>query len=151
MQHAREMNTKSIHCIFLAPFAGTGVGGEQRKGSRDSKPTPLSADVGTIFKDRMAFALPPFQNLELKVSKASSSYHAMLLGDKEASTYLLFLTTFEVTYLALPQNTVRLLKSSHEAQPKYHRKSPPAETISIYILKKKKKNKHKRASLPSPS
>lgn len=64
----------------------------------------------------------------------------MLLGDKEASTYLLFLTTFEVTYLALPQNTVRLLKSSHEAQPKYHRKvSSCWNDKHLHIKKKKKK------------
>ena len=113
---------KSIHCIFLAPFAGTGVGGEQRKGSRDSKNTPPSADVGTIFKDRMAFALLQFQNWELKVRKASSDYHAMLLEDKEASAHLLLLTVFEVTYLALSQNTVLLLKLPHKAQPKYHKK-----------------------------
>lgn len=123
MQHAREMNTKSIRCIFLAPFAGTGVGGEQRKGSRDSKTTPSSADIGTIFKDSMVLALPPFQNLELKVSKASRGYHVMLLEGKEASAHLLFTTAFEVTYLALSQNTVLLLKLPHKAEPKYHRKT----------------------------
>lgn len=47
MQHAREMNRKSIHGLFLAPSAGTGVGGEQRKGSRDSR-TPLPEQIGTI-------------------------------------------------------------------------------------------------------
>lgn len=84
MQHAREMNRESIHCIFLAPSAGTGVGGEQRKGSRDSKipPPPFLSRSAQSLKAVWLWLNQPFQNEELKVSTASSDYHAMLWGDK---------------------------------------------------------------------
>lgn len=52
-------------------------GWRRAKGLPGFKNTPPSPD--TVFKASMVFALPPFQNLELKVSKASSEYHAMLL------------------------------------------------------------------------
>lgn len=73
MQHATEMNRKSIHGLFLAPSAGTGVGGEQRKGSRDPRTPPPPSEIGTILKGRVAAAAAPFPNAELKVSAASSA------------------------------------------------------------------------------
>lgn len=112
MQHAREMNMKSIHCIFLAPSADTEVGGEQEKGSWDSKNTPPLADISGVFKDRMAFTLPPFQNLELKVSKASSGYYAMLLEDKDASAH----SSSSPSFSTIAKYSLIL---PHKAQPTY--------------------------------
>lgn len=50
------------------------------KGLPGFRNPPLSQQIGTIFQGPMAE--PPFQNEELKVSTASSDYHAMLLEDK---------------------------------------------------------------------
>lgn len=61
--------------------AAKGLPGFKNTHTQPPSPPPPQ-QIGTIFKGRTALALPPFQNEELKVSTASSDYHAMLLEDK---------------------------------------------------------------------
>lgn len=82
MQHAREMNRESIHCIFLAPSAGTGWAESSERAPGIQKSPPSLSRSAQSLKAPWLWLNQPFQNEEHKVSTASSDYHAMLWEDK---------------------------------------------------------------------